>query len=182
LNKTLIRPLVLTAFILSGCAQDPDWANTAALEIGAPRIDAAQIRDRQTIMLSGVSERDLLIEATQVLQDLGFTIEESAARFGVLAGSKDRDATEAGQVAGQIALMIGLALLGAQYNPVYDTDQVIRATLTTNPVGASDASLRVSFERIVTNNQGISRAEELSAAEFSSGFFDQVRAGLAGKG
>jgi hypothetical protein len=78
--------------------------------------------------------------------------------------------------------MIGLALLGAQYNPVYDTDQVIRATLTTNPVGASDASLRVSFERIVTNNQGISRAEELSAAEFSSGFFDQVRAGLAGKG
>lgn len=164
---------------LAACAQDPDAANRAALEIGAPRIDAGAIRARQTAVFEDVSEEQLLIEATQTLQDLGFTIEESVLRYGVLAGSKDRDAIEAGQVAGQVALTIALALLGASYNPVYDTDQVIRATLTTQPVGAGDAQLRVSFERIVTTNQGVSRVEELTEPEFSSGFFAQVRAGLA---
>jgi hypothetical protein len=127
-----------------------------------------------------VTEERLLVEVSQVLQDLGFTIEESSARYGVLAGSKDRDATEVGQVVGQVALTIGLALLGVQYNPIWDTDQVIRATITTRPTGREEVTLRVSFERIVTNNQGASRAEALTEAEFSSGFFDRVRSGLAG--
>lgn len=173
---------LIVAGLLSACAPDPEWANKAALQIGAPRADAMAIRQRQTVFFSEVTEPQLLIESTQALQDLGFTIEESVSRFGVLAGSKDRDATEAGQIAGQVVLTIALALLGAHHNPVYDTDQVIRATLTTQPVGAHDAQLRVSFERIVTTNQGTSRAEELTEAEFSSGFFDKVRAGLAAKG
>ncbi len=176
------RRLILMAAAaasLAACQGDPDWANKQALVTGAPRANAAEIRDRQTANFPLTSEEQLLVEATQVLQDLGFTVEESAPRYGVLAGSKDRDATEAGQVAGQIALAVGLRLMGVQYNPVWDTDQVIRATLTTRPAGPRDAALRVSFERIVTNNQGISRIEELTAPEFSSGFFEKVRTGLA---
>jgi hypothetical protein len=165
--------------LLAACQLDPDWANKAALKIGAVPPDAAVIRERQTTDFDNVSEQRLLVEATQVLQDLGFTVEESAPRYGVLAGSKDRDATEAGQVATQVALAIGLAVLGVHYNPVWDRDQVIRATLTTRPLGAKDAILRVSFERIVTDNHGVSRVEELTDAAFSSGFFEKVRAGLA---
>jgi len=171
----LILPVTAMA---AGC-QDPDWANRTALQVGAPRVDAAEIRERQTALFATASEERLLVEATQVLQDLGFTIEESAPRFGVLAGSKDRDATEAPEVAGQIALMVAFAVLGAQYNPTWDSDQVIRATLSTRQVSAQEASLRVSFERIVTNNRGMTRVEELTAPEFSTGFFDKVRAGLA---
>ncbi len=168
------------AGMLSGCqGLDPDWANKAALTIGKPRNDAAQIRERQTARFAATSEERLLLEATQVLQDLGFTVEESAPAYGVLAASKDRDATEAGQVVAQVAVTIGLALLGVRYNPVWDTDQVIRATLTTRQIGRHEADLRISFERIVTNNQGVSRVEELTAAEFSGGFFDKVRLGLA---
>jgi len=172
--------LLLVVPLLAGVAgcQDPEWANKAALQTGAPRADAAQIRERQTARFNTVSEERLLVEATQVLQDLGFTIEESAPRFGVLAGSKDRDGTEAPQIAGQIALMVGLALFGVQYNPTWDTDQVIRTTLSTAPVGPQDYALRVSFERIVTNNRGQSRVEELAAPEFSTGFFEQIRTGL----
>jgi hypothetical protein len=171
--------VAVPALLALVACQDPDWANRAALEIGAPRANAAAIRERQTGLFVVDSEERLLLEATQVLQDLGFTIEESAPRYGVLAGSKDRDAVEAPQVVGQVALSIGLALLGVQYNPVWDTDQIIRTTLSTRPAGARQAALRVSFERIVTNNQGASRAEELTAPEFSSAFFEQVRAGLA---
>lgn len=167
-----------TIVLLSACQADPEWANSAALKIGAPRIDASVIRERQTATFFGTKEDALMAEVTQVLQDLGFTIEESAPRFGVLAGSKDRDAVEAPQVAAQVALAIGLALLGVQHNPVWDTDQVIRATISTRPDGARDAVLRVSFERIVTNNHGFSRMEELIAPEFSYGFFEKVRQGL----
>jgi hypothetical protein len=160
--------------------QDPDWANKAALQIGAPRPDAMAIRDRQSARFARVTEERLLVEVTQVLQDLGFTIEESAARYGVLAGSKDRDATETGQVVGQVALVVVFALLGAHYNPTWDTDQVIRATITTRPLDSDEVGLRVSFERIVTTNQGTSRAEELTQEEFASGFFARVRSGLNG--
>jgi len=179
MRKRRLYPAILVIAALSACAQDPDAANRAALEIGAPRMNAGAIRARQTAVFENVSEERLLIESTQALQDLGFTIEESAPRYGVLAGSKDRDAIETGQVVGQVALTIAFALLGTSYNAVYDTDQVIRATLTTQPVGARDAQLRVSFERIVTTNQGVSRIEELTEPEFSSGFFAQVREGLA---
>ena len=93
---------------------DPDWANKAALKIGAVPSDAAEIRERQTADFDNASEKQLLVEATQVLQDLGFTVEESAPRYGVLAGSKDRDATDAEQVATQDALTVRLAVFGAQ--------------------------------------------------------------------
>jgi hypothetical protein len=171
--------IVIAPLIVAGCQTNPNWANEAALRIGKPRPDAAEIRARQTTQFPTGDEVTLLVESTQVLQDLGFTIEESAPRYGVLAGSKDRDATETGQVVGQVALTIGLAVLGVRYNPVWDKDQVIRATLTTRPVDRRTTTLRVSFERIVTNTQGLSRVELLTDPEMSTGFFDKVRAGLA---
>ena len=170
---------IVTLVLLTGCRSDPDWANKEALIIGAPRLNASEIGERQTDVFANTSEQRLLIEASQVLQDLGFTIEESAPRYGVLAGSKDRDATETGQVTAQVALAIGMALIGARYDPVWDRDQVIRATITTSPVGSNEARLRVSFERIITNNKGLSRVEELSEPEFSKGFFEKIHSGLA---
>lgn len=168
---------------LAGCQQNPNWANEYALLNGAPPANAAQIRERETTRFAVRDETTLLVEATAVLQDLGFTIEESAARLGVLAGAKDRDATEVGQVAGQVALTVGLALLGVRYNPVWDKDQLIRVTLATLPLRSEGAvQMRVSFERIVINNQGLARAERLDAPEFSTGFFEQVRKGLASRG
>lgn len=168
--------------LLVACAPDPEWANNLALRAGAP-LDpevARELRDVQSASFAGVDERRLQRELTQTLQDLGFTIEESASRIGVFAGSKDRDATETGQVVGQIALTIGLALLGVHYNPVWDRDQIIRVTVTTAPDRNRGSTARVSFERIITNTQLVSRMEVLRSPEFSSGFFDRVRQGLAG--
>lgn len=174
--------LLTAALLLAGC-QNPDWANEYALRHGAPRANAAQLREAQTTRLSTEDELLVLSEATQALQDLGYTVEESAPRAGVLAGSKDRDATEAPQIAGQIALTIGLALLGVHHQPVWDTDQLIRVTLTTRPDPARrQVALRASFERIVMNNQGIARAEPLEDREFHDGLYEKLRSGLASRG
>ncbi len=168
------------AALLSAC-QNPNWHNDAALRIGAPRANAPEIRARQSERVAAAEEQ-ALVEATQVLQDLGFTAEESAPNLGVLAGSKNRDATEAGQVAAQVALTVAAAFLGVRHQPVWDTDQVIRVTLTTRPLSPRESNMRVSFERVVTINQGVSRMEELNGPEFSSGFFSKVRNGLAANG
>ena len=66
---------------------------------------------------------------------------------------------------------------------MWDKDQIIRVTLTTRPTrDRGETQMRVSFERIVINNQGIARAEPLTASEFSQGFFEKVRSGLATEG
>jgi hypothetical protein len=171
--------ILLGTMFLAGCvAPNPNWANQAAMKIGKPRPDAIAIREQQTTRLDGVNEPAVLLEATQVLQDLGFNIEESAPRYGLLAGSKERDATETGQVVGQVAATVALAVLGVRYNPVWDTDQVVRVTLTTRPLQNRQTAMRVSFERIVTNTEGASRVELLIGPEFAQGFFAKVRSGL----
>lgn len=174
--------VVLGLFVVAGC-QNPNWANETAMRAGAPRPDSAAIRERQSARFPLLDERVLLAEATDTLQDLGYTVEESAPDIGVLAGSKDRDATEARQIAAQLAIGLGLALLGVGYQPVWDKDQLIRVTLVTQPQPAlGETRMRVSFERIVVNNQGGVRSEVLTSPEFNAGFFALVRNGLAGKG
>ena len=55
-------------------------------------------------------EGAILAAAAGVMQDLGFTIEETQAKAELVSGSKDRDAVEAQQVAGQIFLRRGSRL------------------------------------------------------------------------
>ena len=64
MRKRRLYPAILVIAALSACAQDPDAANRAALEIGAPRMDAGAIRARQTAVFENVSEERLLIEST----------------------------------------------------------------------------------------------------------------------
>ncbi len=169
----------LGGLFLAGCQPaDPDWANKAAMRIGKPGEEEAALRQQQTTVFDDTKEQAVLLEATQVLQDLGFNVEESAPRYGVLAGSKERDATETGQVVGQVAVTVALAVLGVRYNPVWDTDQVVRVTLTTRPVNRRATAMRVSFERIITDTQHHSRVEVLPQPEFAQGLFDKVRTGL----
>ncbi|HZH45455.1 MAG TPA: hypothetical protein VEY31_02360, partial [Roseococcus sp.] len=80
----------------------------------------------QTLSLPETNEAQVLIEATQVLLDLGFALDETSSALGVLVGSKQRDATEAGQVAAAIALSVVSALLLVPVQPIWDRDQTIR--------------------------------------------------------
>lgn len=161
---------------LAGC-QDH---NQQAILLGAPSAIAPQIREMQTLTVPDVPEAQLLRDATQVLLDLGFAIEESSSEFGVLVGGKQRDATEAGQVAAAIAITVVAALFLVAVVPAWDQDQTIRATVTTRPLAASQgATLRITFERRVTNNQGGSRYEALGTPELYQEFFTLLRQGIS---
>ena len=66
-------------------------------------------RQLQTRLFETNDEAMLLSASAALLQDLGFTLDESETGLGVIVASKDRDATEAGQV----VMAVAFALLGA---------------------------------------------------------------------
>ena len=118
----------------------------------------------------------LLQAAVGVLQDLGFVIEESRSQAGLVTGTKMRDATEAGQVAGQLLLVLLAAAARSQHRVVMDRDQTIRAQVVVRSAPDRSGMLaRATFQRVVRNTDGqVSRLETIEDAELYRGFFDQL--------
>lgn len=152
-------------FIFQGCVGVPK---------DALRMNEATLEDRQlqTRLFDTSDEERILSASAGVFQDLGFNLDESETDLGLIVGSKDRDATEAGQVF-LATLLAGMS--GTQ--AIYDTKQKIRISLVSCPAGESGEriSVRVTFQRIVWNNYGrISRLERLNDPEMYQGFFDKL--------
>lgn len=151
-------------------------ANSLALQVGKPPESAVNLRSMQTRKFETTDEKAVLGAATQTLQDLGFTITESSAEVGVITGSKQRDAEESGQIAGQVALTVILALMGSQHNPTWDKEQTIQVTLVATPItNSTKTEVRVTFDRILTNNQGHQwRAELIHEQGIYQEFFERL--------
>ncbi|MGE0108465.1 MAG: hypothetical protein AB7S81_01690 [Bdellovibrionales bacterium] len=157
--------LCLVALLsLSACAQT---VPKEALELTQ---ESLQQRQTQTRRFETKDEKKLLSAGAQVLQDLGFNLEESETGLGVVVGSKDRDATEAGQVAAVIFLRV---MIGTPV--IYDEKQKIRVSLITRPVADKETAARVTFQRVVWNNQGqVSTTEPLNDPKLYQEFFDKL--------
>jgi len=133
--------------------------------------DTLANRQLQTRKFDTKSEKELLTAASGVLQDLGFNLDESAPGVGVLVGSKNRDATDSGQVVAAVALAV---LFGS--NMPIDKEQKIRASLITRPSETGKGHLlRVTFQRIVWNTQGVvSKIEPINEPLIYQEFFEKL--------
>ncbi len=157
--------------------------NEHALEIGGPPVvegqTIASIRSLQSRSFDTLETTRIIKAATATLQDLGFTIKAASPEFGVLSGSKERDAVESGQVAAQVALVVIAALLQSQHQMIYDESQQINVTLVVNKNGPASSVVRVFFDRHITNNHGdLWRAEVITDAEIYQQFFDKLSQGV----
>ena len=81
-------------------------------------------RQMQTRIFETTNSKAMLSAASSVMQDLGFTLEEAEYSLGVITGSKRRDATSGGQVAGAVFLAI---LTGVAQH--VDKEQIIRVSM-----------------------------------------------------
>jgi len=156
--------MLFSVSIITGCS-------TTTIPKSALAMNPQTVADRQlqTRRFDTKNEADILSACASLLQDLGFVIGKSETKAGLITASKERDATDAGQIAGAIVMA---ALFGVA-TPV-DDYQTIRASVVTRPVGGG-INVRVTFQRAVWNNYGkISRLERLDEPEMYEGFFEKL--------
>ncbi len=177
----IVSIVILLAVMLAGCIN----SNKVAMKIGAPPgsedgVTTLQLRSIQTRCFQTNDIVSVLRASTDTLQDLGFTVTESSAEAGVLVASKQRDAEEAGQIAGQIALAFIGALLGAYTNPMWDKEQTIFVTLVATPIeGSGETEVRALFDRRIVNNHGqLWRSELIEDQEIYQEFFRKLSEAL----
>lgn len=182
---------------LTGCAhQIPEGAFDVSPDMMAQR----QVESRK---FTGISEEEILIASSNVLQDMGFNLENSEVKLGVLTANKQREATNAGEIAGAIIMA---ALFRVQMPT--SKDQTIRVALVIKPApsesvigtlysGASNAPatmavktkgkkaepvaaapesyvVRVTFQRIVRRTDNSTYAETMKDPELYQEFFDKL--------
>lgn len=156
---------LISILIMTGCQTIPKDALSLNPESLAQR--QMQMRKYKT-----KNEGKILAACAGLLQDMGFSIDESETKLGVITSSKMRSAVNAGQ---QVAAVVA-ALFGGGYVPT-DKEQKMRACVITRPVGERGEyiAVRVTFQRIVWNTQGrVTKSESLTDPQIYQEFFDKL--------
>lgn len=167
--KKLILCAAVSTTILAGCVTAPK--DTFVL---TPQL--LEQRQLETRRYDGITDADLLSASANVLQDLGFNLENSESKLGVLTASKERDATNAGEIAAAVVV----ALLGGKATAV-SKDQTIRVALVVRPSNDSTGKavstsnlVRVTFQRIVRRTDGSMNAETLRDTKLYQDFYERL--------
>jgi len=156
---------LISILIMTGCQTIPKDALTWSPETLAQR----QI---QTKKYQTTDEVRILTACAGLLQDMGFNIDESETKLGLISSSKMRSAENAAQITAAILV----ALMGGGAMPV-DKEQKMRACIVTRPVGdrGEYVAVRVTFQRIVWNTQGqVTKSESLTNPKIYQEFFDKL--------
>lgn len=132
--------------------------------------ESLQDRQMQTRIFETTDEKMLLTASAQLLQDLGYTIDESEVPCGVIVASRDRDVTDAGQVIGSILV----AVLTGSATPV-DRNQKVLVSCVTKPLDDKRIAVRITFQHMVwnTNNQ-LTKSEQINDPEIYQEFFSKL--------
>ena len=164
--------VVVLSFLITGCATTypPDFLKLSP--------DSLQNRQLQMRQFDSKDEEQIIASCAGVLQDLGFTLDDSETELGLVVASKDRDATDAGQMALATVSVFLSALGGASSNAFdqLDSIQKIRASVVSKPsLDGTKITVRVTFQRIVWNRAGdVSKMETMTEPELYEGFFERL--------
>lgn len=165
-----IRKILKNCLMLSFIA-----FSLAACRTGIPKEalmlspESLQDRQLQTRIFETDDEKKLLEAAAAVLQDTGFTIEDSEAECGLIVFSRVRDVTDYREVMKSLALMfVGV------YHPHAKTQKVL-ASLVTKPLDNKRVAVRITFLHIVWNKDNvIMKKERLNDPEIYEVFFSKL--------
>ncbi len=128
------------------------------------------LKDRklQTRRYDTNDENLILQSVIGLLQDLGFNIDETESELGVIVASKDRDATDSGEIAVSILVL----LLAGKYVDV-NKRQKLRASVVTSPTKSNNGiNVRVTFQRVIWNTSGrVTRSEGMKDPRLYQEFF-----------
>jgi len=162
-------PMLMCALLMAGCVTIPPDVFVVTPEL-------LKQRQLETRRYEGLKEPDLIAACANVLQDLGYNLDNSETKLGVLTASKQRDAVNGGEVAAAVVV----ALLGGGMMAT-SKDQTIRVSLVIRPINDSagkpmpnDHFVRVSFQRIVRRTDNSVFAETLRESTLYQDFYERV--------
>lgn len=137
--------------------------------------DSLERREMQSRRFETNDERKILNAAVATMQDMSFKIEASEKELGVIVGSKNASAYNAGEIA---AAVVVAALTGV-VSPV-SKSQTIKASLITSKASNKKGYIaRITFQRIVYDTQDrVSRLESVEDKELYKGFFEKLSKSL----
>jgi hypothetical protein len=186
--KRIVACIVILG-LLAGCASQ---IPPEALQFSPDTLANRQLQSRK---YDAKNEKELITASNNVLQDMGFNLDESNMDLGVLVASKNRDATDGGQIAGAVLMAV---LFRADAS--YDKTQKIRASLVTKPAATNNPIkvdvttnsgkqvkfdqpvpaekgyvVRITFQRLVWNQKGVqTKVEGINDPEIYQEFFDKL--------
>ena len=173
--------ITLSTNVLAGNIGQPNNDSATKGEVSAEDVlklepESMAQRQLQTRKYKTTAEDKIVNACISVLQDSGFTVENTDAKLGTILASKQREAVESGQVAGAIiiAVIFGVTI------PI-DKNQSMFASIVVSPAASEkNASLvRITFSRLVWNDRGaVSKAERLEDPEVYQTFFTKLSKGL----
>ena len=161
---------ILVPFIF-GCVSIP-------VDIFQLSPDSLKKRQLQTRQYETKDDGKIITASAGVLQDLGFNIDESETKLGLVVGSKDRSAINPGQIA-FATLAVAAAAMGGTYSDAaqrVDKNQKMRASVVTKlREDKSKTLVRVTFQRVVWRVNGqVSKMQTLDDPELYKGFFERL--------
>lgn len=163
--------VALFCLFLVGCASVPK----GFLKLPEGHLEKRQLQMRQ---YDTKDEEKIITAVAGVLQDLGFILDESESKLGLVVASKKADATNRGQVAGAIILDVLGALFGTYSNASATVDAVqhVKASVITKPsLDGDKIVVRVTFQRIVWNaSNQINRVESINESEIYQKFYESL--------
>jgi len=164
------QSILLIAFLMVGCVTPPP----IDLFVSTPQL--LKQRQLETRRYDEIMDMELITACANVLQDLGFSLENSETKLGVITASKERDASNVGEIVGAVVV----AILTGAVIPV-SKDQTIRVSLVVRPVLDSNGEkmdyshfVRINFQRIVRKTDNSIHYETLTDPELYISFYAKV--------
>lgn len=179
-HLTVLAAAALLAWLTAGCVGIP----AEALRLG-PEPDRQ--RQLQTRRYEGIAEADLLAACAAVLQDLGFTLEESETRVGLVTASK-RFVGRRGPTEREVVIQVAASALVPYLVPLYAYEaavgikepQIVRVSLVARPAtagGPRTGLVRVTFQRVVyqsANFDHIKSVQPMTDPATYQAFFERL--------
>ncbi len=127
-------------------------------------VESIKDRQLQTRIFNTADEKMLLTASAAVLQDTGYTIEESEVPLGVILASRERDVAERYSKVCSFFMDIP-----------YDERQKVFASLVTKPLIDDRTAVRITFQHMVWDNRGfLKKNEQLNDPIIYQEFFSKL--------
>lgn len=161
--KKMILICVGCVCFLASCAKVPS-------DLMKPPVETLKIRSHQSRTFDVSSDKQLLQASMSVLQDMGFTIKESSAEYGVLTAVKEASAVSAGQVAGAIAI----AFLCGAPTPIDKTQSITATMVIFDKSEGNKAIARTTFQRVIVRTDNTQYTEIVTDQNVYKDFYEKL--------